>query len=101
MPTPYTLTKLKEIVAPVARRHGVKKVSIFGSYGRGQATEKSDVDLYIEKGRMKTLLHIAAFQLDMEEALKVHVDVVTNDIDDKAFLERIKPDEVTLYELDK
>ena len=98
MPTPYTLTQLKEIVEPVARRHGVKKVSIFGSYGRGQATEKSDVDLYIEKGKMKTLLHIIAFQLDMEEALKLHVDVVTNDINDKSFLERTKPDEVTLYE---
>lgn len=47
---------------------------------------------------MKTLLHIIAFQLDMEEALKLHVDVVTNDINDKSFLERIKPDEVTLYE---
>ena len=61
----YTLTQLKALVEPVARRHGAQKVSVFGSYARGQATEKSDVDLYIEKGQMKTLLHIIAFQLDM------------------------------------
>ena len=94
----YTLTQLKALVEPVARRHGAQKVSVFGSYARGQATEKSDVDLHIEKGQMKTLLHIIAFQLDMEEALGRRVDVITSDINDKAFLERIQPDEVTLYE---
>ena len=79
----YTLTQLKALVEPVARRHGAQKVSVFGSYARGQ---------------MKTLLHIIAFQLDMEEALGRRVDVITSDINDKAFLERIRPDEVTLYE---
>lgn len=98
MPAPYTLTQLKALVEPVARQHGVKKVSVFGSYGRGQATAESDVDLHVEKGRMKTLLHIIAFQLDMEEALKLHVDVITDDINDKSLLKRIQPDEVTLYE---
>ena len=47
---------------------------------------------------MKSLLHIIAFQLDMEEALGRRVDVITSDINDKAFLERIRPDEVVLYE---
>ena len=56
------------------------------------------MDLHIEKGQMKTLLHIIAFQLDMEEALGRRVDVITSDINDKAFLERIRPDEVVLYE---
>ena len=46
----YTLTQLKALVEPVARRHGAQKVSVFGSYARGQATEKSDVDLLVDSG---------------------------------------------------
>ena len=34
----------------------VKKVSLFGSYARGEADDNSDVDLYIDKGRLKSLL---------------------------------------------
>ena len=94
----YTLDEIRSIAAPIAKDYGVDALYLFGSYARGQATEKSDVDLHIEKGQMKTLLHIIAFQLDMEEALGRRVDVITSDINDKAFLERIRPDEVTLYE---
>ena len=93
----YTLTQLKALVEPVARRHGAQKVSVFGSYARGQVFA-TPIYFYEMSGQMKTLLHIIAFQLDMEEALGRRVDVITSDINDKAFLERIRPDEVTLYE---
>ena len=69
----YTLTQLKALVEPVARRHGAQKVSVFGSYARGQATEKSDVDLHIEKGQMKTLLHIIA-GVDVPTGGKVYLE---------------------------
>lgn len=95
---PYTIGELRNIVAPVAARHGVEKVSVFGSYGRRQATSCSDVDLHIEKGDVRSLLQLIAFQQDIEEALKLHVDMVTNDILDKRLLDRIKRDEVILYE---
>lgn len=100
MPTgaPYSISDLKRIVTPIAQKHGVKKVSVFGSYGRGKATGQSDVDLFIEKGAIKSLLQLLAFQLDIEEQLNVHVDVITNGAQDKRFLEKISPDEVTLYE---
>lgn len=96
--TPYTIGELKSLVAPVAARHGVRKVSVFGSYGRRQATANSDVDLHIEKGDVRSLLQLIAFQQDIEEALNLPVDMVTNDISDKRFLDRIKEDEVVLYE---
>lgn len=95
---PYTIGELKDIVTPVAARHGVQKVSVFGSYGRKQATDQSDVDLHIEKGDMRGLLQLIAFQQDVEEALNLRVDMVTSDILDKRFLDRIKQDEVVLYE---
>ena len=98
MSKPYTISELMGLVSPIARRHGVKRVSVFGSYGRGQATAGSDVDLHIEKGRVETLLQLIAIQQDVEDALQVRVDIVTSGIRDKSFLEHIRKDEVMLFE---
>lgn len=94
----YTLQQLQAIIAPIAKKHGVKRVSVFGSYGRGQATPSSDVDLSIEKGRIQTMLQYFAFVHEIQDALQCHVDVITSDIRDQSFLEAIRKDEVKIYE---
>lgn len=63
----YTLEEIKAIAAPVAMRHGVDALYLFGSYARGEATPSSDLDFRVEKGRMHTLLQLAGFQLELEE----------------------------------
>lgn len=52
---PYSIDELKTIITPIAKQHGVKSVSIFGSYSRGTASADSDVDLKIEKGELRSL----------------------------------------------
>ena len=94
----YTLQQLQTIIAPIAKKHGVKRVSVFGSYGRGDATAASDVDLSIEKGRIQTMLQYFAFVNDVQDARQCHVDVITPDIRDKAFLTAIQQDEVKIFE---
>lgn len=94
----YTFPQLRELVAPVAKRFGVKRVYAFGSYGRQQATPSSDLDIRIEKGAIRTLFELADFRLTLEEALSIPVDVVTSDISDKRFLEHIAVDEVLIYD---
>jgi predicted nucleotidyltransferase len=51
----YTLSEIRDIIIPIAQSHGVDKVYLFGSYARGIATEKSDIDLWIERGKVRTL----------------------------------------------
>lgn len=94
---PYTMEELAQIVSPIAQLHGVKSVSVFGSYSRGQATAKSDVDIKIEKGALKTLLQLSAFRLALEDALHIPVDLITSEASDMAFLDMIAKDEVLLY----
>ena len=89
---PYTIEELQKIITPIAQAHGLRSVSLFGSYSKGTARRDSDVDLKIEKGCVMSL-----FQLDMEDALKVPVDLVTNDSSDHEFLDMIAKDEVLLY----
>ena len=50
MPNVYTIPELKAALAPVLDRYGVRRAVLFGSYGKGSATEKSDVDLLVDSG---------------------------------------------------
>ena len=45
---PYTIPELLEILSPIFRANGVRKATLFGSYARGLATARSDVDLLVE-----------------------------------------------------
>lgn len=97
MPAPYTVDQLREIIVPIAIRHGVQSVSLFGSYAANRADEHSDIDLKIEKGKLKSLFDLCGFRLAVEDALHLPVDLVTAQSSDAAFLREIEKEEVLLY----
>ncbi len=51
----YTLKELSAIITPIAQKHGVRRVSVFGSTARGEAQPGSDVDLLIDAGAIRSL----------------------------------------------
>ena len=71
---PYSIEELRNIVSPIARAHGVASVSLFGSYAKGVATARSDVDLLVDSG----LRGLAFFGLleQVTEALDTPVDLI-------------------------
>ena len=95
--------EIREIVAPIAKQHGVDKVFLFGSYARGDATPASDVDLCVDAPKLRGLFALGGLYADLEDALKKSIDVVTTGSlkynKDKAFLENLRKDRVLLYEL--
>lgn len=93
----YTIEELRSRIAPIAQRHGVQSVSLFGSYSKGTATDGSDIDLKIEKGKLRSLFQICGFRLAVEDALERPVDLVTSESSDQDFLDMIAKDEVLLY----
>lgn len=93
----YTIEELRSRIAPIAQRHGVQSVSLFGSYSKGTATDDSDIDLKIEKGKLRSLFQICGFRLAVEDALECPVDLVTSESSDQDFLVMIAKDEVPLY----
>lgn len=44
----YTINQIKDKIYPVAKKYDLSKVYLFGSYSRGEADEKSDVDIALE-----------------------------------------------------
>lgn len=93
-----SIQDIKNIVVPIARQHGIKKISLFGSRARGDNRIDSDYDFLISKGKITGMLSYLSFVNDLEDALGNHVDVKTDTSEDKIFLNEIKKNEVVLYE---
>ena len=94
---PYTISELRAIVSPLAQHYGADRVYLFGSYARGEMHSGSDIDLRIDKGSIHGL-QLAYLLGELEDALKVPVDLIPTTGMDQKFLETIRSDEVLLYE---
>ena len=46
----YTIEQIKNCLIPVFAQYPVKKAVLFGSYVKGQASEKSDIDILVDSG---------------------------------------------------
>lgn len=93
----YTIEEIKAKAIPIAKKYGVKKLSLFGSYARGDANSKSDLDFIYDDINSKEMFAYFRLIQDLENEFKCHIDLVSNEISDKAFLSEIKNDEVILY----
>ena len=65
----YTVEQIKYITAPIAQAYGVKSLSLFGSYARGEATENSDIDLLVECGAIRSAFQMGGLYADLSEGL--------------------------------
>ena len=68
-----------EIVAPIAKKHGVTSIYLFGSRARGDSRTDSDFDFYIVPGRIRTLTKLCGLLCDLEDALGKGVDLITEE----------------------
>lgn len=93
----YSLEELKRIIAPIAEKYGVENVYLFGSYARGCATSDSDIDLRVDKGKLKGLFMLGALYSDLEDRLDKKLDLLTTGSLEDDFLQRISGEEIQLY----
>lgn len=105
----YTIKEIQEKIQSMAEKYKLKKVSLFGSYARGEASKDSDIDLYIVDGDTSYKgipWGYFRFCAQLEEELGKKVDVVTaaaikqkwNMWSTRLLFKNIKEDEVVLYE---
>lgn len=71
-----TIKQIKKTIKPILNKYGIKDIYLFGSYSRGEANANSDVDIYCDKGNIKTLMQQGELEDKLEKALKKDVDIV-------------------------
>ena len=97
----HGILKHDDIVAKaceVFRDYDVDYCYLFGSYARNDADADSDVDLHIEKGKIRNLFQICGFRADIMEALGKDVDIVSITPTSEEFRKNLLREEILLYE---
>ena len=72
----YSIEEITEKIRPIAEKHKLTEVYLFGSYARGDANEESDVDLLIDGDDLGGFKFFGMWD-EFEEALGKDVDIVT------------------------
>jgi len=80
----YKLTQEKE---SIEKRYKLKIKGIFGSYARGDESEKSDIDILVEFEKGASLLDMIDIGNYLEERLDNKVDIVS----ERALRNELKP----------
>lgn len=102
----YTINEIRDIVTPIAKRHRVTRIYLFGSYARGEAEHTSDIDLRIDAKNIRTLFELGGLYADLEDALHKSLDLVTteslrenmHDPMTRKLIRNMRKDEILLYE---
>lgn len=94
------LKKIKAELYKIAKKHGIRKVYVFGSVARGESNPASDIDLMIEMEAGASAFGVGAFQFEAQRLLGVHVDVVPTftlpNVKDREFVQSLQGEAVAL-----
>ncbi len=71
------LQEKREDILRLAKEYGAYNVRVFGSVARGEADEKSDIDLLVDMERGRSLLDMGGLLMDLQDMLGYSVDIVT------------------------
>lgn len=71
------VSQKREDILAIARRHGATNVRVFGSVARGEADDRSDIDLIVDLESGRTLFDLGALIEDLTAEFGCRVDVVT------------------------
>ena len=91
------LEKISKKIKPVAKKYNLMYVWVFGSYGKNEQKEDSDIDVIVRTEDVSDGFKIAEVKFALEEALEKEVDIVTTGSIQGSLLEDEELDEVLVY----
>ena len=87
----------KETIIGFLKQHGAKKISVFGSYARGQAGQRSDIDILVSFQQPKSLLELVRIEQELSAALHIHVDLLTEKAISPYLVDSVRNDAVVIF----
>ncbi|MBL8156305.1 MAG: nucleotidyltransferase domain-containing protein [Anaerolineae bacterium] len=79
-------------VLRLIEQYGGSNVRVFGSVARGEVGPDSDVDLLISFPPDRSIFDLVGLWLDLKDLIGRDVSLITDNIEDRQFLDRILKD---------
>jgi predicted nucleotidyltransferase len=89
--------KIRETIVAILTKYDAERIAIFGSYARGEAGAKSDIDILVRFSRPKSLFQLVRIEDEIEETLHMKVDLVTEKAVSPYLVDSIRRDEVVIF----
>jgi uncharacterized protein len=88
-----------DVLAAFCRRHGIRRLAVFGSAVRGDVRDDSDVDLLVEfePGRVPGLLSLASMELELGALVGREVELRTYEDLSRHFRDEVRASARALY----
>jgi hypothetical protein len=96
MITPANIRARRDEIIAIGERYGASDIRIFGSVARGDATEKSDLDLVVRFESERSLFDQGGLLMGLRELLGIKVDVVSEGALSGRFGEIVRRESVPL-----
>ena len=90
------LQSKRDDILSTAAKYGAYNVRVFGSVARGEADEKSDIDLLVNMEPDRSLFDLGGLWTDLQDLLGHNVDVVPEDCLRTRIRERVLKEAVPL-----
>ena len=90
------LEDLRRLKPELVEEFGIRSLSVFGSYARGEDETGSDVDLLVEFEHVPSLFEMNRLQARIEDEIGVSVDLVTPGGLRRRTLDRARDDAVAV-----
>ncbi len=82
--------KLFSKISSFLKKYGATRVSVFGSYARGEEKPESDIDVLVEFAERKSLLTLVNIELELSDYVGKKVDLLTEKSISPYLIDRIK-----------
>ena len=88
----------KKKLVELSKKNDFSYLGLFGSFARGEATRRSDIDLLVHFSKRKSLLEVVRMEREFTESLGRPVELLTESSISPFLIDRIKAEVQVIYE---
>ena len=88
----------KKKIISILVKHGIKRILVFGSYARNEATLKSDLDLIVEFPEGTSLLDHVGIEIELSEVLNIKIDLLSREGISPYIKDQVLKEAIVIYE---
>ena len=74
-----SIEEVRNKIIPILNKNGINRAGLFGSFVRNENKTDSDIDILVKIEKEISLLDFVGIKLELEDALKMKVDLVEYD----------------------